>query len=42
LQDRDANAPMLVINDANDVHVPQQDTLAFSGRRATEVHLVPG
>lgn len=41
LLDRDANAPMLVINGADDVHVPQADTLVFKGRRATEVHLIP-
>jgi esterase FrsA len=35
------NAPMLVINGADDVHVPQADTLAFEGRPNTEVHLVP-
>lgn len=29
LLDRDANAPMLVINGADDVHVPQRDTLVF-------------
>jgi len=39
---QDANAPMLVIDGADDVHVPQQDTLVFRGRRDTEVHLVPG
>jgi esterase FrsA len=39
---RDTNAPMLVINGADDVHVPQQDTLVFQGRRDTEVHLIPG
>lgn len=42
LLDRDTNAPMLVINGADDVHVPQQDTLVFQGRRDTEVHLIPG
>ncbi|MFE2411091.1 alpha/beta hydrolase [Kitasatospora sp. NPDC059408] len=41
LLDRDANAPMLVVNGADDVHVPQHDTLVFTGRRATEVHLLP-
>ncbi|MGW2386399.1 hypothetical protein [Streptomyces sp. NPDC001658] len=34
------NAPMLVINGADDVHVPQHDTLAFRGRRDTDVHLL--
>jgi esterase FrsA len=41
LLDRDDNAPMLVINGADDVHVPQHDTLVFQGRRDTEVHLIP-
>ncbi|WP_069161359.1 alpha/beta hydrolase [Nocardia altamirensis] len=42
LLDKDDNAPMLVINGADDVHVPQHDTLVFSGRRSTEVALLPG
>jgi esterase FrsA len=42
LLDDDANAPMLVINGADDVHVPQHDTLVFQGRRDTEVHLIAG
>ncbi|MEV6425753.1 alpha/beta hydrolase [Streptomyces sp. NPDC051662] len=42
LLDQDGQAPMLVINGADDVHVPQDDTLVFEGRRATEVHLLPG
>jgi len=33
---------MLVINGADDVHVPQRDTLVFAGRRDTEVELVAG
>lgn len=41
LLDQDLNAPMLVINGADDVHIPQQDTLVFQGRRDTEVHLLP-
>ncbi|NUP42129.1 MAG: alpha/beta hydrolase [Streptomyces sp.] len=41
LLDRDANVPMLVINGADDIHVPQHDTLVFAGRRDTEVHLLP-
>ncbi len=36
------NGPMLVINGADDVHVPQSDTLVFEGRPRTEVHLIPG
>ena len=30
---------MLVINGANDVHVPRHDTLVFQGRRDTVVDL---
>jgi esterase FrsA len=41
LLDQDTNAPMLVLNGADDVHVPQHDTLVFGGRRDTEVHLIP-
>jgi esterase FrsA len=41
LLDQDANAPMLVLTGADDVHVPQHDTLVFQGRRDTEVHLIP-
>ena len=32
---------MLIVNGADDVHVPQHDTLVFEGRRNTEVHLIP-
>jgi esterase FrsA len=42
LLSRPATAPMLVINGADDVHVPQADTLVFRGRPDTEVHLIPG
>jgi esterase FrsA len=42
LLDQDSNAPMLVINGADDVHVPQHDTLVFQGRRDTVVELLPG
>jgi esterase FrsA len=42
LLDQDTNVPMLVVNGADDVHVPQRDTLVFQGRRDTEVHLIPG
>lgn len=41
LLDQDTNVPMLVINGADDVHVPQRDTLVFQDRRDTEVHLIP-
>ncbi|MFJ2608340.1 alpha/beta fold hydrolase [Streptomyces sp. NPDC087425] len=42
LLDEDRNAPMLIVNGADDVHVPQHDTLVFQGRRDTVVDLVPG
>ena len=42
LLDQDTNVPMLVVNGADDVHLPQHDTLVFQGRRDTEVHLIPG
>ncbi len=41
LLDQDINAPMLVVNGADDVHVPQHDTLVFQGRRDTRVELLP-
>jgi esterase FrsA len=41
LLDQTKNAPMLVINGANDYFVPQADTLVFKGRPKTEVHLLP-
>jgi esterase FrsA len=41
LLDQDTNTPMLVVNGADDVHVPQHDTMVFEGRRDTEVHLIP-
>jgi esterase FrsA len=42
LLDQDINAPMLVVNGADDVHVPQHDTLVFKGRRDTNVKLLAG
>ena len=42
LLDEQVNAPMLIINGADDVYVPQTDTLVFQGRPDTEVHLIPG
>ena len=33
---------MLVVNGADDVFIPQSDTLVFEGRRDTEVHLIEG
>ncbi|MFJ3708195.1 alpha/beta fold hydrolase [Streptomyces sp. NPDC090053] len=41
LLDGDGQAPMLVVNGADDVHVPQDDTLVFEGCRDTDVHLLP-
>ncbi|MFF8743871.1 alpha/beta hydrolase [Streptomyces californicus] len=41
LLDQDVNAPMLVINGADDIHVPQDDTVVFTGRRDTRVELIP-
>ena len=40
LLDQDVNAPMLVINGADDIHVPHHDTLVFEGRRDTRVDLL--
>ncbi|WP_232666730.1 alpha/beta fold hydrolase [Pseudonocardia sp. TRM90224] len=42
LLDQDRNGPMLVVNGADDVHVPQHDTLVFQGCRDTVVDLMPG
>ena len=39
---RTDNAPLLVINGADDYFVPQADTLLFEGRNQCEVHLIPG
>ncbi len=41
LLERADNAPMLVINGADDYFIPQADTLVFQGRPRTEVHLIP-
>jgi esterase FrsA len=41
LLDQDENAPMLVVNGADDVHVPKHDTLVFEQRRDTRVELLP-
>ena len=41
LLDKDTNSPMIVVNGADDIHVPQQDTLVFVGRRDTRVELLP-
>jgi len=41
LLDQATNAPMLVVNGADDVHVPQEDTLVFRGRSNTRVELLP-
>jgi esterase FrsA len=42
LLDSDRNGRMLVINGADDVHIPQHDTLVFQGRRDTQVELLEG
>lgn len=41
LLDQDDNTPMFVVNGADDIHVPQHDTLVFRGRRDTRVELIP-
>jgi esterase FrsA len=41
LLDQDTNSPMIVVNGADDIHVPQEDTLVFRGRRDTRVALLP-
>jgi esterase FrsA len=41
LLDQDDNSPMLVVNGADDVHVPKHDTLVFEERRDTRVELLP-
>jgi len=33
---------MLVVNGADDYFIPQSDTLVFTGRTDTEVHLIEG
>lgn len=40
LLDQGRNCPMLVVNGADDVHVPKDDTLVFTGRRDTRVELL--
>jgi esterase FrsA len=42
LLDHTSNAPMLVVNGADDYFIPQADTRIFEGRRNTEVHLIQG
>lgn len=41
LLDQNINASMLIVNGAEDVHIPQHDTLVFEGRRDTRVELLP-
>jgi esterase FrsA len=41
LVDQDTNAPMIVVMAADDIHVPQEDTLVFQDRRDTRVELLP-
>ncbi len=40
LLDQDTNSPMLVVNGAEDIHVPEADTLVFLDRRETRVELL--
>jgi esterase FrsA len=40
LLDEDRNSPMLVVNGADDIHVPREDTLVFEDRRDTRVELL--
>lgn len=42
LLDRPTNAPMLIVNGADDYFIPQSDTLVFQGRPDTEVRLIEG
>lgn len=37
---RPENAPMLIINGADDYFVPLADTLVFAGRKKTDVHVL--
>ncbi len=41
LLDQETNSSMLVVNGADDIHVPQADTLVFRDRRETRVELLP-
>jgi esterase FrsA len=41
LLDPDHNAPVLVINGADDAHVSQDDMRVFPGRRDAEAELIP-
>jgi esterase FrsA len=42
LLEQSTNSPMLVVNGADDYFIPQSDTLVFTGRTDTEVHLIEG
>jgi esterase FrsA len=42
LLNEDSKTPMFVINGADDIHVPEHDTLVFRGRRNTEVEMMEG
>ena len=42
LLERATNAPMLVINGADDYFVPHEDTRIFEGRAGTDIHLIEG
>lgn len=41
LLDQHTNAPILAINGADDIHVPQHDTLVFDGRPNCTAQLIP-
>ena len=41
LLDQGTNSPMIVVNGADDIHVPQEDTLVFEDRPDTRVELLP-
>jgi len=41
LLEGETNSPMIVVNGADDIHVPQADTLVFQNRRDTRVELLP-
>lgn len=40
LLEQSTNSPMLIVNGADDIHIPQEDTLVFEGRRDTQVVLL--
>ncbi|APB00310.1 alpha/beta fold hydrolase [Nocardia seriolae] len=42
LLEQRSNAPMFVVNGADDIHIPRADTLVFSGRPDTRVESIAG